>query len=183
MPSPLDITEIQPDEELDYEFPLAVDGWDDFIEVKLPDRFLLQDDAGNTEGEYHWRDFDRDEFTGAYVCQTEGRLLILRVLSAFDYDRDLRVLDGDGRLWRYRVLDPDDPTGVEKTEPARPAGGRPLPRPRPLNGRIDYAAGVQHRESVGAKRASWMEREAARMLKSLSPDEPTYDYWRGVAGE
>lgn len=109
MPDPEDIDEIQPDEEYDVGDPaLAVDDYDDFIEVKLPKEFLLEDDGGSVEGVYYGDYFDRDEDTGAYWCSTEGRDVYLRVVDSFDGDRDLRVLDGDGKLHRYRVLDPNE---------------------------------------------------------------------------
>lgn len=110
MPDALDTHEYDasPDRPDDYDAPLAVDGADDFLEVKLPKEFVIVDDSGAAEGIYYAADFDRDEETGAYLCQTEGRLLILRVVEAFDNDTVLHCVDGGGRLWRYRLVKPGD---------------------------------------------------------------------------
>ena len=146
-----------------------------YVDPVLPEPFLLQDDAGGTAGPFTWDQFTRDEETGTWVVQTEGRTIFLRVVSVklpqptdpADQVATLYSFDGGGRLWRYRVF--HESPAVEKSAPR----WDPDAHPRGADGRfisigdwVKLDDGQRHRVSNAAP--GFVELDGERVVPSES---------------
>jgi hypothetical protein len=76
-----------------------------YEEYDWPEDFIIRDDSGAVEGPFRGDWFSRDEETGAYAVQTEGRALFFRIEQVVD-PFTLLAVDGSGRLWRYHIIAP-----------------------------------------------------------------------------
>ena len=76
-----------------------------YEEYEWPESFIIRDDSGAVEGPFRGAWFSRDEETGTYVVQTEGRALIFRIEQVVD-PVTILATDGEGKLWRYHIVAP-----------------------------------------------------------------------------
>lgn len=80
--------------------------WDGqkYIDIGLPaGLFLLYDvEHDVADGPFDGRDFVRDDETGAYYTQTEGRPFILRVIRQLE--EQIWSVDGSGHVFHYTLL-------------------------------------------------------------------------------